>query len=68
MAGLNDNYQAKSKTRELTCRLTSPELRERKAAAIANLKKQILMTKELKNGFSYRFTATDSLVDELVAL
>jgi hypothetical protein len=39
MAGLNDNYQAKSKTRELTCRLTSPELRERKAAGHCKFEK-----------------------------
>jgi len=57
MTTLNHNYSEKSTPRELTCKLTTPELRERKAIVIANLKKQILLTKGLKNGFAYRFPA-----------
>jgi hypothetical protein len=65
MARLNHNYCAKGSAKELTCKLTTPELRERKATIIANLKKQILLTKELQNGFAYRFPGSDSNVDEL---
>jgi hypothetical protein len=65
MSSVNHNYSVKGRTKELTCKLTTPELRERKATIIANLKKQILLTKELQNGFAYRFPGSDSIVDEL---
>ncbi|HXL55575.1 MAG TPA: hypothetical protein VN958_04910 [Chitinophagaceae bacterium] len=60
-----DDCEAKNKKNKLTCKLTTPELRERKATVIASLKKQILETKELKNGFAYKFSGSDSMVDEL---
>jgi hypothetical protein len=59
-------HKAKNKTKQLACKLTTPELRERKATVIANLKKQILLTRELKNGFAYKFPGSDPIVDELV--
>jgi hypothetical protein len=65
MARINHNGTTKSRAKELTCKLTTPELRERKATVIATLKKQILLTKELRNGFAYRFPGSDSIVDEL---
>lgn len=61
----NNNDGTKSKTRAISCKLTTPELRERKATVIASLKNQVLVTRELKNGFAYRFPGTDSVVDEL---
>jgi len=67
MQNLNDNDKEKRKTRGLTCKLTTPELKERKSEVIANLKRQILRTRELKNGFAYRFPGSDSIVDELAA-
>ena len=67
MQNLNDNDKEKRKTRGLTCKLTTPELKERKSEVIANLKRQILRTRELKNGFAYRFPGADSIVDELAA-
>jgi hypothetical protein len=66
MQDLNDN-KTKSKTRELSCKLTTVELRERKLTVLANLKKQILRKRELKNGFAYRFPGSDSIVDKLAA-
>jgi hypothetical protein len=54
-----------SKKNELTCELTTPELRERKATVIASLKKEMIGKKELKNGFAYKFAGTDTMVDEL---
>jgi hypothetical protein len=49
----------------LTCKLTTPELRERKATVIASLKKQVIEKKELKNGYAYKFTGSDNTVDEI---
>ena len=49
----------------LTCKLTTPELRQRKATVITSLKGQMLAKKELKNGYSYKFVGTDKMVDEL---
>jgi hypothetical protein len=53
------------KNTDLTCKLTTPELRKRKETVIASLKKQMLQKKELKNGFAYKFTGSDKMVDEL---
>lgn len=50
----SDDCQAKNKKGGLTCKLTTPELRERKATVIASLKKQMMEKKELKNGFVFR--------------
>jgi hypothetical protein len=65
MTGAGDNHKTKSKTKKLTCKLTTPELSERKASVIANLKKQIILTRELKNGFAYRFPAPIQLLMNL---
>lgn len=51
--------------RNIACKLTSPEMQKRKATVIASLKKQILEKKDLKNGYTYKFKGTDSIVDEL---
>jgi len=48
-----------------TCKLTSPEIQQRKATVIASLKKKIIVKKELSNGFSYKFAGSDAIVDEL---
>jgi len=50
---------------KFACKLTTPELRERKATIIASLKKQMLKKKDLKNGFAYKFSGSDAMVDEL---
>lgn len=49
----------------VSCRLTSPELRQRKATVIASLKRQVLSRHELPTGFAYEFRGSDQLVDEL---
>jgi hypothetical protein len=61
----SDDCEAKNKKGELTCKLTTPELRKRKETVIKSLKSQMLTKKELKNGYSYKFTGTDKMVDEL---
>ena len=59
--------EAKSKVTGLSCKLTSPELQQRKQTVIASLKKQVLSKKELKNGYAFRFSGSDEVVDELIA-
>lgn len=53
------------KSASLSCKLTSPELQKRKETIIASLKAQIIEKKELKNGFAFKFTGNDSILDEL---
>jgi hypothetical protein len=60
-----DNCNAKNKTNELSCKLTTPGLQKRKETVIASLKKQILEKKELKDGFAFKFSGTDEVLDEL---
>jgi len=62
----NDNCVAKNKINEISCGLTSPELRQRKETVIASLKKQIIEKKELKNGYAFKFLGTDEVLGELV--
>jgi hypothetical protein len=47
------------------CKLTSPELKQRKATVIAGLKQQVLARKELQNGYAYKFSGNDSMIDTL---
>lgn len=54
-------------TKDLTCKLTTPEIQERKRTVIVNLKRQVIKKKELKNGFSYTFKGGDAMVDELTS-
>jgi len=56
---------AKNKKVELTCKLSSPELRKRKETVIKSLKSQVLEKNELINGYAYKFPAKDEIVDEL---
>jgi hypothetical protein len=51
---------------ELCCKLTTGELRMRKATVIASLKQQIVDKRELNNGYAFKFPGTDRLLDELV--
>ncbi|MEO5893117.1 MAG: hypothetical protein ABIQ31_22900 [Ferruginibacter sp.] len=49
----------------LSCKLTNPELQERKKTIIAILQKNIIAKKELENGFAFKFLGTDKMLDEL---
>jgi len=60
-----DNCQPKNKKSDLTCKLTTPELRKRKETIIKSLKSKMIQKKELPNGYSYKFIGTDKMVDEL---
>jgi len=59
------NCKAKSKSTELSCKLTTPELQKRKETVLSSLKSQIIEKKELTNGFAYKFTGSDAVLDEL---
>lgn len=56
---------APDQTTEFVCKLTTPELQRRKSTVIESLRKQVLQTKELKNGYGFKFNATDQMIDEL---
>ncbi len=52
---------------DLTCKLTSPELRQRKTTVVASLKNQVIQKEDLDNGYRYQFAASDRLTDELIS-
>ncbi len=47
------------------CKLTTPEFRERKATVITELKGMMKKKKELKDGYSYKFSGSDEVVAKL---
>jgi hypothetical protein len=48
---------------KLSCKLTTPELQERKRTVIAELKSLVLERKEVENGIQYKFESSDRLID-----
>jgi len=50
----------------LSCKLTTTELKNRKATIIAGLKARVTGRKELANGYAFRFAGSDELLDNLV--
>jgi len=53
--------------KEIVCKLTRPDMQKRKATVIASLKRNILETKELDNGFAFKFKGSDTMVDKLTS-
>ena len=51
--------------KEVSCKLTTPELQKRKATVIAELKALVLEKNELTNGYSYKFEGSDRNLDKL---
>lgn len=51
----------------LNCKLTTPELQERKRTVIASLKDRILSRRETSSGFRFRFRGDDDTLDLLNA-
>ena len=49
----------KMEKKPMTCKLTTPELRERKATVLADLKKSMLEKKELPNGYARGFNGQE---------
>lgn len=52
-------------TTNLSCTLTSAELQKRRETVIAALQKAVVEKKELENGYSFRFTGSDAMIDQL---
>jgi len=63
--GCGISCMAKNKSGELSCKLSAPEMRERKETVLASLKKQVLERKTLENGYAYKFPGSDKMLDEL---
>ncbi len=51
--------------KNVSCKLTTPELQKRKATVIAELKARVLERKELSNGYAYKFEGSDENLDKL---
>ena len=50
---------------KLSCKLTTPELQQRKKTVIAELKNLLLEKTETENGFKYKFGNSDTMLDLL---
>jgi hypothetical protein len=50
---------------EITCKLTTPEIQKRKATVIAELKLLVLSREELTDGYAYKFTSNDEVLDKI---
>lgn len=51
------------KSKAVVCKLTTPELQERKRTVIAELKAVVLERQKFNNGVRYKFAGTDKNVD-----
>lgn len=72
----SDPSMASSKTTSLTadnckfplvCKLTSPELQQRKATVLTLLQKNVLEKKESDNGYAFKFEGSDAMIDTLTS-
>ena len=61
---LNVTAMARNQNK-IRCKLTTPELRQRKATIIALLKGLVLEKQEISNGFKYSFKGSDEVLDLL---
>ena len=50
---------------KLTCKLSTPELQKRKETVLKSLMEQRLEISELKDGYAFKFSGTDSILDQL---
>jgi hypothetical protein len=50
---------------KLSCKLTTPELQQRKKTVVAEVKRLLLEKTELPNGFRYKFDGSDTMMDLL---
>jgi hypothetical protein len=54
-------------SKRISCKLSTPELRERRETTIASLKKCVLQRVTLLNGYAYQFPSDDKVLDELIS-
>ncbi len=50
---------------KLTCKLSTPELQQRKKTVIAELKSMVIEKNETKDGIRYKFEGSDKILDRL---
>ncbi len=50
---------------KLSCKLTTPELQQRKKTVIAELKTLVLEKTEIDSGYKYKFNGSDKMLDLL---
>jgi hypothetical protein len=62
----SDSCCAKNSNTQLTCKLMPEELRIRKETVLASLKKKVIERKELSNGYAFKFSGDDQVIDQLV--
>ena len=51
----------------LTCKLTTAEIRKRKEEVIDLMKRHVIEKKELENGYGYKFSGTDEILDSITS-
>jgi hypothetical protein len=61
----DEKCQANNKSTEISCKLSTNEMRKRRETVLADLKKEIIEKKEMKNGFAFKFAGTDENLDQL---
>lgn len=64
-SGQATSMKATNQSNELSCKLSSKKLVKRKMTVLNNLKNQVLETKELDNGYAFRFPGSDDVLDQL---
>jgi hypothetical protein len=62
----SETVKAENSAQEISCKLTTEELQKRKETVLESLKKQILEKKELKDGYVFKFSGSDSTANELI--
>jgi len=55
----------KTEAKTIACKLTTPELQERKRTVIADLKKLLVERVETDNGVKYKFESNDEIIDKV---
>lgn len=61
----SDKNNIMGNSKEMTCKLTSPELQKRKTTVLTELRKQVIEKNELTNGYAFRFEGSDAMIDKL---
>lgn len=59
-------YKANTSAKTLACKLAPPELQQRKATVLKHLQEQVLMKRELENGYAFQFLGTDEVLEQLI--
>ena len=62
----SDKCCAKNTNTQLTCKLMPEDLRIRKETVLAELKRKVVERKELTNGYAFKFSGEDKVIDQLV--